>query len=751
MARGIVGWIRAHDPDGTAGHKAVKVAGAVTIGMAIGTIVGNPQLSLFASFGGIALLVFADFPGNRTARLGAYAGLLVVGSVLIALGTLLSGSAASAVVGMAVIGFAVLLCGVLSAAMAGASRAALLTFILPVMVPAPASEIPSRLAGWALAAVLSVPLAVFVWPPPDHDRLRRTAAAACRALADRLAVWSSSADAAAIEGARVVAGAAVAELRTNFRRTNVRPVGLTTGSRQLMRLTDRLEWLRTVIDRLPPAQDRTAEQRTVTDACVAVLRSAATVLDQAPRRPSFASRQELSVQLRTLQQLHVATQAFARLVRTGPVPGPAVHPSTMLEVAYTTRLTGLTVATSAAADARPLIDRLLGRNPPAAATGQFLPVRKVLAGHLNLRSVWFQNSVRGALGLTIAVAIAQVTEVSHGFWVVLGAMSVLRTTALTTGSTALRALSGTVIGFVVGSVVMLVVGTTPWHLWLLLPIALLVAGYLPEAVSFTAGQAAFTVLVVVLFNIISPTGWQVGLVRVEDVLFGCASALVSGVLLWPHGAAAAIRTALAEYIRGAADAVVAATDRVTGATTTPDDLRSALAGAAIAALRLDDALREYMFERGTRNVPIEALTTLANGAGRIRMTAEAVAELSPATEPALAPAIEVMTVSAGATRDWFGRLADRLEHSGRRVAVAPLPAPPDPVAETTVVADTRAVLCRGGSPGVLGAGRTLWSAALYLDNLTWVQRRLVAPSAELSGVVADRPGDSTKRQSTSRA
>ena len=85
---------------------------------------------------------------------------------------------------MAVVGFLVLFSGVLSAAAAGGTRAALLAFVLPVTVPAPPAEIVDRLAGWAIAAILAIPLAVFLWPPPDHDRLRRRAAEACRALAD---------------------------------------------------------------------------------------------------------------------------------------------------------------------------------------------------------------------------------------------------------------------------------------------------------------------------------------------------------------------------------------------------------------------------------------------------------------------------------------------------------------------------------------------------------------------------------------
>ena len=153
--------------------------------------------------------------------------------------------------------------------------------------------------------------------------------------------------------------------------------------------------------------------------------------------------------------------------------------------------------------------------------------------------------------------LAEVTQIEHGFWVVLGAMSVLRTTALTTGSTALRALGGTFVGFVAGAVIMMAGGTTAWHLWMLLPFVVLIAAYLPEAVSFAAGQAAFTLMVIILFNIIQPAGWSVGLVRVEDIALGCAAGLVSGVLLWPRGAPAQIRGALADFYRRSADALEA--------------------------------------------------------------------------------------------------------------------------------------------------------------------------------------------------
>ena len=46
------------------------------------------------------------------------------------------------------------------------------------------------------------------------------------------------------------------------------------------------------------------------------------------------------------------------------------------------------------------------------------------------------------------------------------------------------------------------------------------------------GQAAFTLLIVVLFNLIQPVGWTLGLVRLQDVVIGAGLSLILGALLF---------------------------------------------------------------------------------------------------------------------------------------------------------------------------------------------------------------------------
>ncbi len=128
----------------------------------------------------------------------------------------------------------------------------------------------------------------------------------------------------------------------------------------------------------------------------------------------------------------------------------------------------------------------------------------------------------------------------------LGTLSVLRSNALNTGQNIVRGILGTVAGFVIGGALVEVIGTDTTLLWFLLPIAILIAGFAPAAISFAAGQAGFTVTLVILYNIIEPAGWRIGLVRIEDIVLGCAISLGVGLLFWPRGAVAALGTALSE-------------------------------------------------------------------------------------------------------------------------------------------------------------------------------------------------------------
>ena len=205
-------------------------------------------------------------------------------------------------------------------------------------------------------------------------------------------------------------------------------------------------------------------------------------------------------------------------------------------------------------------------------------------------------------------------------------MSVLRSNALGTGATALRAVAGTVVGFAIGTAIMLGVGGHTEALWFLLPLAVLAAGAAAPVFSFAAGQAGFTVFVIILFNILVPAGWKVGLVRVEDVVLGCVVSVVVGLLFWPRGATAAFGQALCDAYRTGSHALVTAVDRlVSPGLDVP--MQQADSRSMASYHLLEEAYRQFLAERGAKVIPLSTATHLLTAAAWLRLAAHTLATL----------------------------------------------------------------------------------------------------------------------------
>jgi Fusaric acid resistance protein-like len=623
--RRAVGRIRERDPERDALRRAIRAALvlplAATVGFAVG---GGSQTPLFAIFGSVALLITVDFPGNRPARAVAYCGLGFNGAVLITLGSLVAPIPWLAVTTMFVLGATVIFLGVLSEIVAAGQRATLLTFVLPVCTPP--GPIPDRLLGWAIALALAVPAALFVLPPRHHDELRKHAAQVCRMLADRLEGTASADDVTTAMGA----------LRANFLGADYRPVGLTAGSRALVRVVDDLQWLS---DRIADNTGTLLFEMRIP--IVRVLRESALVL----RTPKGADRSEHRQELASAlaEQRPAARSRYRDDVveilgeaSDAAAIGAGRRLLSVRTFSACVGATGRVIGLAADADARPVWARVLGRRLPASgASDRVLSESEAIAslpiGFLATRAVVVRNSLRTGLGLAAAVAITHLFPVQHGFWVVLGAMSVLRSSALTTGTRVVRAVVGTAIGFVLGAVFIELLGVDPPVMWVMLPLVAFGSAYVPEVASFIAGQAMFTMMVLIIFNLIVPTGWSVGLVRVEDVVVGALVGVVVSTLLWPRGAGARVaRTVDAAYAAGG-QYLMAAVRRVTrGAYEGANDRVTALGHDALTASRtLDDAVRQYLSESGGSTDQRAPVIRAANRAMRLRAVAELIADVVP--------------------------------------------------------------------------------------------------------------------------
>lgn len=714
--------MRVADPGRFALKGALRAAVVMPLAFALGDVViGNSQVALFAAFGSIALLVFVEFGGSIRARFAAYVGLALAGAATISLGTLCADSTVLATVAMFALGFGILFAGVLNGYVAAAQPAAILSFVLALMVPAEASQIPDRLLGWGIAATLATAAVLLVWPQRPRSVVRSGAARAARALAELI----ESEDAAARQRHSAAARAAILTTRRDFVSMQHRPSGTGGRTAALARLIEDLAWIRRFGAQEPDPVDAGPEIQAAREAIErqvpAVLRQAAGQLegtvpvdDGAPGGPGGEAVAELTRAHDRLGRVTLARMA-ALAARGEEAEAEA---SRELDAAFRLRLLSF-IAAEVASTTRRTLGASFGSGVEVALS-RLGAAGKLARAHASMRSVWLRNSLRGGLGLALAVLLAQLADLQNAFWVVLGTLSVLRSSALATGTSMASALAGCFVGIVVGGLLVIAVDGSETALWILLPFATGLAAYTPRAVSFAAGQAGFSIVVLVLFNLIHPSGWEVGLLRIEDVAIGAGVSLVVGLLFWPRGAVTVLRRALGRAYASAAAYLDATVDALLAGAPRPAEAeREAFAAAQV----LDSGVRDYLSDRSGANAPIEQLAVLMAGATRVREVAGlldhngVLVRMEP-VDPELRR-VDATRVELEADRDrrcgWYAEFGDAL--ASRRPGPEPEPAPP---ASAAVVFE-RAAGADGVPPGVAIA----W-ARRYLEALRDLERPLAA-------------------------
>ena len=612
--------LRKRDPERDGVRRALRAAIFIPIAAAASfAVAADNQTPIFTILGSIALLIAADFPGTGGTRALSYCGLAINGALLITLGTLAAPHPWVAVPLCLVVGAAVNVFGLLSEVVAAGQRATLMVFILPVCIR-PVAPLGDRIFGWVIALLICVPAALFVFPPRYDSELRRQATRVCAALADRIEGTCSAQE----------VSAAISALRAGFLNGAARPVAMTAGSRALVRVLSELSWLCDRVD-----SDTGALLGETTGAATRVLRACAAVLS--PDAPSGA-RVELENALAAHRTAAISRyQDEVTALLADPDDASAVQRGRTVMSRRTMSgsigLTGRIIAAAAAADTRPLWARMLGRQLPETGIADRVYTKRAalasLGGYLSTGSVTVLNSLRTGLALALAVVVTLVFPVQNGLWVVLGALSVLRSSAASTGTTALRAIVGTVIGFVIGAVIIGLLGVDPIVMWMLLPVVAFGSTYVSQVGSFMAGQAMFTMMVFIVFNLIQPTGWKVGLVRIEDIVLGAAVGLTASVLLWPRGATESVRRAVDAALEVSSRYLTVAVARVTrGASEQSDDAVMALSQDALTAVRTyGDAVRNYLSEAG--GAVDTSLLDTDSRIPRLRTTSDMIADIPP--------------------------------------------------------------------------------------------------------------------------
>jgi len=622
------------------------------------------QMATLGSFGAIGLLGFADFGGPPRRRALAYVGLTVTGCALIALATVVSDNPWLAAVVMAAVAFAITFAGLFGGYLAAAGTAAMLVFLVSVAVPASPDEIPARVAGWSLAGGVATVAALVLWPRFERSRLLRLSSTACARLAELLRAVASGER----PDPRPIHDAVV---EVNRRATNgpYRPAGPARHDQSLLFIVSELRRAAEFVDELirkPPGSD--ADRR--------LLVETATAFEASARSLAGAGG---AIDLDRLERSREAGMlALERRVSESP---PAAS-GRDLDGAFAPRILSY-LALSLAVNAQLVngievdSDRfaITPLAPSPGLTGTTGRLRGILRSELRADSVWFQAAVRAAVGLGVAVLVALLAHIDHAFWVLLGTMSALKSSVVTTSYTAWQALLGTVAGFGLTTAYLAAGGGAEAALWATLPFAVFLAVYTPTAVHATVGAAMFTVTVVVLFTIIEPDGWRTGLIRVEDILIGSVTAAVVGLALWPRGAGGQLRTSLAATLDACADHVVRATRFALGRAS--DSECVAASGEARDAVRRGrEAFSTYLNERGPKRVEPRYYAQLLTIGEQLRFIGDALAARgrafgTPASGVAAAATIDGTVTGLGGEIAEAGR---SLVGGGPRRPAVPHPA-----------------------------------------------------------------------------
>ncbi|MGI9197396.1 MAG: FUSC family protein [Candidatus Nanopelagicales bacterium] len=570
--------MRIHDPGHVALHRGVRAAVGVPIamGLCLWLLPGTPA-ALIAAFGVLVTVAIADFGGMRIDQARAIGGMALAGFVVLTIGVVAGRSIWSAVLATFIVTATLSFIAVLHGSVASGAPAVMIMYVVSVSLGVPLTSLGPILAGWAIAMALALPIALFVMPRRTTAPVRQATAGALRALAG--AAESRAAGQPLDIDALVKAES---DLQHSYLGNPFRAAGFSLRAQTLLILVAQVQGLLAAFIRghgYFSDLQRTPSTLRMVDATAATLRSAADALSTPDSPASVPSGIAVASSWEDQWQ-----EARGMLATSSPAEAPTTV-GTVLDM-FPDRAFGLTSVRLTM-----LVRRVLGLPPEdySPVLGEHtIPLPPVpdlwleLRSHANLRSPWGRLALRTGLGIAMAVLVVELMGLAHGFWVMLGVVSVLRFDSFTTIKTGALAIAGTMIGAIAGILVILVDDRNEPLMWVIFVVAVFLATWAPGALGFMLGQASFSLFVIIAFSLIA---WPPDLTTVEqrvvDICVGALLSIVVALLMWPRGVMRGLLdnvadavNAGAQLLTGAVHSLVAGPDAATAAL--PQEANSSL-------------------------------------------------------------------------------------------------------------------------------------------------------------------------------
>ncbi len=175
--------------------------------------------------------------------------------------------------------------------------------------------------------------------------------------------------------------------------------------------------------------------------------------------------------------------------------------------------------------------RLAQRDIFLPAQPEGLTIIGTLRNNLTFDSGLFRHALLLALMTTLAQLLALVLQLPRGYWIALTVLVALKPNFGGTSQTTLQRVIATIFGAIIGIILVLLVKNT---LGIAICFLLLVfVAMSVRSLSYSIFTLLLTPAIILLLNILSISGWQVGLLRIFDSLLGGLLALLGSYLLFP--------------------------------------------------------------------------------------------------------------------------------------------------------------------------------------------------------------------------
>ncbi|MEJ2862490.1 FUSC family protein [Actinomycetospora flava] len=588
-------WLLRRDPGLAACRRALRVGVVATVVFMVCRYgFGSPTAATYAVFGAIGFGVLSQVVGTPRQRTRTLMGCLVVGTVLLTIGTLLAGSTVMASIGMLVVGVSVAFIAVGGPRLAGVANGLQLIYILPSFPPFAPDTLPARVLGFVFGVGLLAVADRTLWPPRPVETYAHRAAAAARALATMLEAIGAG-NTAVLPARRAAAAHAADRLKLSGTPWEGRPTGPSLEDRGLAHLGAALRGVQGRVEALLSA----SADAVPVDAGTTLGETAETL-----RRTADALRGRGAVP--AVEELDAERVAYTQrrldaIALLDDGDDAVAHARAAVVVGQTL------AAARVVLQAAEIVVNPRGSCSPAAAELSWWATaptvtlwwRRVHA-HLSLRSVYLQNALRLGVGLALARLVAGALDLSHGLWVLLATLTLMRTSVLSTRATLVPAVVGTALGAVLAGVLLALAGPDTVVYAVLFPVLCVVAVAAGQVLGMIAGQASFTVLVAVLFAQLAPTGPSLAGVRLLDVAVGAAVGIGVGAAVWPAGGHGEVRRDAARCLRETA-ALVAASSSWLAGTGTREEVAARLKPAEHWLLLFEATFLQYRSERRARH------------------------------------------------------------------------------------------------------------------------------------------------------